>query len=127
MRKYYEVFSDEQLVVAEKIQRRRYQMLVHSNIYYGQDKSLITDYQFDMWGKELAQLQHDYPEIAGKLDWADAFVDWDGSTGAFLPYTDPEIQRIADRLLDESKSFYAPELASVMSADKSSTVRKKLF
>jgi hypothetical protein len=40
-------FTDEELPIAEKIQQRRIQMLIHSYIYYRLDKNLITDQQFD--------------------------------------------------------------------------------
>lgn len=87
------------LVIADAIQRRRLQMLVHSKLYYDMDTSLITDKQFDDWGKELVQLQKDYPDIASKVCFAKAFEDWDASTGAFLPLQDPWVIRKAQQLL----------------------------
>ena len=85
--------------IKELIRRRRGQMLVHSYIYYKRDENLITDFDFDKWAFELAELQNKYPELAKECPYADAFEDWDGSTGAFLPYELPNIVAIAERLL----------------------------
>ena len=93
-------YTDEELPIAELIQRRRLQMLVHSCIYYDMDSSLITDKQFDDWGKELVKLQSNYPEIASRVCYAEAFKDWDASTGAFLPLRDPWVIRKAQQLLN---------------------------
>lgn len=82
-------FTDEELPFASKIQQRRLQMLVHSCIYYELDQNIIPDRQFDEWARELVKLQKDHPEIASRVCYAEAFADWDASTGAFLPLTDP--------------------------------------
>lgn len=74
--------------VNELIKRRRLQLLVHSCIYYGMDMNLIDDHTFDKWSDELVKLQTDYPEVSKQVEWYDAFKDWDGSTGAFLPLND---------------------------------------
>jgi hypothetical protein len=92
-------FTEEELPTAQLIQRRRLQMLVHSCIYYDMDANLITDKQFDEWGKELVKLQSEYPEIASRVCYAKAFKDWDASTGAFLPLQDPWVIRKAQQLL----------------------------
>lgn len=92
-------FSDEELPIAQLIQRRRIQMLIHSRIYYVLDQNLITDKQFDEWGRELVKLQADYPEIASRICYADAFKDWDASTGAFLPLEDDWVVYKAQHLL----------------------------
>ena len=62
--------------------------------------NLITDRQFDEWGKELVQLQRDNPNIAKRICFAEAFKDWDASTGAFLPLQDPWVIRKAQQLLN---------------------------
>lgn len=93
-------YTDEELPIAELIQRRRLQMLIHSKLYYDMDTSLITDSQFDEWGRELVQLQKDNPEIAKRICFAEAFRDWDASTGAFLPLQDPWVTRKAQQLLN---------------------------
>lgn len=98
MIKNYEIFSGKDLEVADTILRHRMQMLVHSYLYYEMDTNLISDRDFDMWGKELAQLQNEYPEIAAQVEYAEAFKDWDGTTGFHLPKNE-QVIRIANRLL----------------------------
>ena len=46
---------------AEKIKRRRLQVLVHSCMYYELDQSIVDDQVFDGWCKELVELQKDKP------------------------------------------------------------------
>ena len=98
-------YIDEELPIAEIIQRRRIQMLIHSKLYYDMNTSLITDKQFDEWGRELVQLQKDYPNIAKRICYAEAFKDWDASTGAFLPLQDPWIIRKAQQLLTINRNM----------------------
>lgn len=74
--------------------------VTHSCIYYDMDANLITDKQFDEWGKELVKLQSDYPEIASRVCYAKAFKDWDASTGAFLPLKDEWVVRKSKQLLN---------------------------
>lgn len=78
--------------VAELIQRRRLQLLVHSCIYYAYNESLVTDDTWAKWALELEQLQKDYPKIASEVRWADAFKNFDHSTGYDLPYDQPGIR-----------------------------------
>lgn len=92
-------FTDEELPHASLIQQRRCQMLIHSRIYYVLDENLIADYQFDKWGKELVELQEKYPDIASRINYAEAFRGWDASTGAFLPLEDEWVVRKAAQLL----------------------------
>lgn len=42
---------------AALIQRRRYQILVHSLIYYELDIQLVSDYKWAEWALELKKLQ----------------------------------------------------------------------
>lgn len=93
-------YTDEELPIAELIQRRRLQILIHSKLYYDMNTNLITDRQFDEWGRELVQLQRDNPNIAKRICFAEAFKDWDASTGAFLPLQDPWVIRKAQQLLN---------------------------
>lgn len=74
-------------------------MLVHSCIYYKMDQNIISDAQWSRWGTELADLQNRYPEISKQVRWAEAFEDWDGSSGAFLPLDDPWVVNKAQQLL----------------------------
>ena len=85
--------------IASKIQQRRYQILVHSLLYYELDTNLVSDAKWSEWAEELVSLQKKYPEIAEKVIFSDAFRDFDGSTGFDLPYRDEQIVNIAYRLL----------------------------
>lgn len=78
--------------IKELIQRRRRQLLVHSCIYYAYNESLVTDAQWAKWAVELEQLQKDYPALAAEVRWADAFKNFDHSTGYDLPYDQPGIR-----------------------------------
>lgn len=99
MQNNYDIFSGEDLKIADLIQRRRLQILIHSCIYYEKDSNIINDKQWDTWARELVKLQSDYPEIASKVAHADAFKDWDASTGAFLPLKDKSLVGRANCLL----------------------------
>ena len=129
--KTYEIFSGEELKIAEKIQRRRYQMLVHSYIYYVLDKNILTDNQWSQWAMELAELQRAHPGIAKKVMYARDFADWDGSSGAYLKYADkPNIVSTANRLLrDKEVKTAKPTSAPVRKPliNKPSSPKKKLF
>lgn len=96
--KTYELFSGQELVIAEKIQQRRLQILVHSCIYYELNQNVISDKQWDAWAKELVSLQKQYPNIAEQIIWADAFSDFDGTTGFNLPLKDSWVMRKATQI-----------------------------
>ncbi len=98
MPKTYELFTGPELDIAELIQQRRLQMLVHSCLYYEMDTNLISDKQWSEWAVELAHLQTQYPDIAKQVIWSDAFEDWDGTSGAFLPLRDPWVIGKANQL-----------------------------
>ena len=72
---------------AEKIKRRRLQILVHSCLYYELDTTLIEDDKFDSWCKELVQLMKDNPgAYSDRFDyWFNSFT---GETGFHLPLRD---------------------------------------
>lgn len=93
--------------IAEKIKQRRRQMLVHSYIYYEKDTNIVSDAKWAEWAKELEQLQKDYPEEAKEVEFADQFIDWDGSSGAYLKYSD-SIKAVAEILLS-NKVVKLPE------------------
>lgn len=92
------MFTASELPIAELIQRRRLQMLIHSYIYYELNDNLISDSQFDAWGRELAKLQREHPDIASRVCYAEAFKDWDGTTGFHLP-RDAWVVRKAHQLI----------------------------
>lgn len=85
--------------IANLIKRRRLQILVHSCIYYGYNKNLVSDDVWTKWGLELEKLQNKYPEIASEVIYADDFKDFDHSSGYNLPFVNPEITRKATQLL----------------------------
>jgi len=97
--KNYEIFTGNDLRIADRIQRLRYMILVHSCIYYILHDNLVEDYQWDRWAKELVELQKSYPYISEKVMLYDAFADFDGSTGFDLPIEEDWVIRIADKLL----------------------------
>ena len=97
--KLYDIFSGEELKIAEKIQQRRLQMLVHSYIYYRMDDNIVTDHQWSAWATELADLQNKYPDIEKQVPFRKGFEDWDGSSGAFLHLNEPWIKTKARKLL----------------------------
>lgn len=100
--------------IAAKIQQRRYQILVHSLIYYELDINIVSDHKWSEWALELVRLQKQYPDIADKVLFADAFKDFDGSTGFDLPYKDEQILNIAYRLLKSVKdNDYSEEAESL--------------
>lgn len=132
MARLYEIFSGEELKIAEKIQRRRYQMLVHSYLYYEMNENIISDSQWSSWAMELADLQSKYPHIASKVIFAEDFADWDGSSGAFLEYRDkPNIVVTANRLLWDRQKKQNPTISIPIPKkpliNKTNTAKKKLF
>lgn len=84
----------------DKISRRRRQLLVHSFLYYQLNENIIADETFDLWSKELVELQKLYPEAAKQAVYAEEFASFDGSSGYDLPYHLPEIQNTGFKLLE---------------------------
>lgn len=74
--------------IAELINRRRRQVLVHSVIYYKMSENIISDAKWAEWALELENLQRDYPDIAEKCPYAKEFRGFDHSTGMNLPLHD---------------------------------------
>lgn len=129
----YDVFSGKDLEIADKILRRRLQMLVHSYLYYSLDTNIISDRQFDIWAKDLVELQHNYPDISKQVEYYTFFKNWDGTTGFDLPKTD-DISRIAYRLANIckvpiSKKVQPVKVVKVVEPVKKSKklARKSLF
>lgn len=85
--------------IAELINRRRRQLLVHSVIYYELNDSLISDHTWSQWAVELDKLQKKYPDIAAKCPYAEAFSDFNPSTGYNLPLDDLWALSVARRLI----------------------------
>ena len=104
MKPTYELFTGKDLEIAELIQQRRFQILIHSCIYYQFNGNLISDKQFDSWARELAQLQLDYPEIASQVLYAEEFDGFDGTTGFDLPLENEWVMKKAQKLMGKSIS-----------------------
>ena len=83
-----------------KIKQRRLQILVHSCIYYRFGDSIIEDSKWDMWARELIELQKKHPNIAKQVIYNDVFKYFDGSTGHDLPIGIPYILDKALQLLE---------------------------
>lgn len=98
--KLYEMFNSEELKIAEKIQQRRLQMIIHSAIYYVFNDNIVSDSKWSQWGRELKDLQEKYPDIASKVIFAEAFKDWDASTGFNLPIHDDWVTKRAIQLMN---------------------------
>ena len=90
--------------IQELIKRRRWQMIMHSAIYYRLDTNIISDHTWQSWADELAELQNANPNQCniGVFDYE--FKDWDGSTGMHLPMT-PAIQQKAEWLIELHEKF----------------------
>lgn len=99
----YDIFEGKELEIAQLIQKRRLQILVHSYLYYEENMNIITDHTWNKWAVELVNLQKKYPEIAEKVIYSEQFMDWDGSSGAFFTYDDSTIYR-ASILLKQSQT-----------------------
>jgi hypothetical protein len=71
--------------------------------------SIIEDSQFDKWARELVKLQNDHPDVAAQVDFHKSFIGFDGTTGFDLPYTMPQIVRIADRLIAYERTCHCQQ------------------
>ena len=85
--------------IQPKIRQRRSQILVHSYLYYHLNHNIISDDKWQQWANELAFIQNKYKKYI-KIDFFDnAFKGFDGTSGYYLPYTDPYVIKIANLLL----------------------------
>lgn len=118
----YDLFTGKDLEIAELIQQRRYQMLIHSCIYYHLNQNIILDKKWDEWARELKTLQEHYPNISEKVMLYEYFKDWDASTGAFLPITLPWV-------VSKAKSFLSTPVKSIQEKkpQKKTNSKKRLF
>jgi hypothetical protein len=119
MKKLYEIYSGEELKIAELIQRRRLQLLINSYLYYYMDMNIVEDKTWDTWARDLLRLQNENPEISKEVDYYDAFKDWDASTGAFLPIT-------LDWVVAKARTFM-PKQKKASEPKKKKSGKKKLF
>ena len=98
--------------IIELINRRRFQVLVHSYIYYKLGDCIIDDYTWSMWAKELYDLQNEYPEEAEKAPLNNIFKDFDYSTGSDLAFDEcmPWLHRRATNLLAYARNKLMQQL-----------------
>lgn len=68
----------------ELIKRRRFQLALHSTIYYVYDTNIISDSEYDRFSRELVELQEQFPKASKEAPLYEAYKDWDGSTGYHL-------------------------------------------
>ena len=88
--------------VAERIQQRRLQMLIHSYLYYEKNENIVDDATWSKWAMDLVELNEKFPALAKKGKYASQFKDWDGSSGVHLKY-DKKTKEKAMMLLEWSK------------------------
>lgn len=89
--------------------------------------AIVSQYSiWSKWAVELADLQNKYPEIAKTVKWSEAFKDWDGSTGAFLPlhneWVITKAYQLTGRVLPDVSKSETPKVNK-----KSKNKSKKLF
>ena len=85
--------------ILELINRRELQVLIHANLYYRQNTTIISDFTYDKWSHELAELIQAHPNEFRKSEWYAAFRDFDGNTGMDLPIADYWVESTANHLL----------------------------
>ena len=102
-KKDYKTMSVEE--IRELIKRRRFQVLVHSFIYYRLNDNIISNETFNQWALELIDLQSLYPEISKEVELYNAFCSFTNvGDAAFLPLDgDAQLESRATQLL---KSHY---------------------
>ena len=120
--KNYNIFRGKDLEIADLIQRRRYQLLIHSCIYYHLGDSIVHDGQWDEWARELVELQQEYPDISKKVTLYEYFKDWDAVSGFYLPITLDWVVEKAERLI---KGSYIVSTLQKQQSKKASTAQKR--
>ena len=96
---------------AEQIVRRRKQLIVHRYLYYVRSASLIDDFTYDMWERDLRLLVADNAELAARLPY-DEECPTKGVGSSNLWDYPRELQILADSLLDfvaRHPNGYTPE------------------
>lgn len=83
----------------EKIRQRRWQMLVHSCLYYEMDESIVDDHTWQRWADELARLQDENPKECEIHFYDKEFKGWTGSSGYDLPLRDSRVWTRAQYIL----------------------------
>lgn len=87
--------------IEELIHRRRRQILIHSYLYYSMNTNLIDDHTYDLWTKQLAELQHQYPNESRNVSfYYEEFDGFTGETGFHLP-KEAWMHELGLRLIEE--------------------------
>lgn len=87
---------DDLNLVADYILWARHELMVHSCIYYYLGDTCIPDYEWDMMGKNLGEIQEIYPHISEQINYySEYFEDFNGSTGCHFPHMDFLVEAIA--------------------------------
>lgn len=81
----------------ERIIKLRRLLTIHSYIYYHMGTSLVSSDTWDVWAKELVDLQEKHGNKHGLYDRY--FHDWDGTTGMHLPQ-DEYVRTKAEQLVN---------------------------
>lgn len=87
------IFENPYFTALEKIELLQKWILVHSYLYYQLDKSIVTDYMYDMNCKQLAELMEANKKVAKKARYRKCFDGFDGSTGFHLVHRLAEGER----------------------------------
>lgn len=113
--------------ILRQIEYLRWEILINSYLYYSRDVNLISDFQFDDLEHHLVFLQERYPEESEQAMFADAFRNFEGSTGCYLPYTDAEvIYKGEERLKQFGMDEYSDEwLRNAESRIEERIIRKR--
>ena len=97
--------------IKELIKRRRNQLLIHSYIYFKLDDSIISNYKYDEWVRELRTLQKEYPFLSQNTELYEEFKDIDSlGFGASLPFEqfstlDQRARNLLERYHQEQKKI----------------------
>lgn len=97
------LFTPEEERIAQVLQRKRLQMILHCYIYHCTAEAVIDKETFQDWAQDLLKMQKQHPEIAKKVFWPEYFMDWDGQSGAHFPFDNPWVQDKALGILDSAR------------------------
>ena len=126
----YDLFTGDELKIAELIQQRRYQVLSHSCIYYYFDNNILSDKEYDTLARELEALQLKYLEISKKVILYEYFKDFKAGTGFDLPIRLPWVQELATRVM-KSNGYVSKkkdvQKTSVKTVKKDVSKKRRLF
>lgn len=91
--------------IFDLIKRRRFQILVHSYIYYKLNDNIISNATFDKWAEELIELQEKYPQISEEVELYEVFSEFKNiGDAARLPLdNDPRLDNRARQLLRDCR------------------------